>query len=102
LEKYPKVRINSPKDGSPYILNVSVQGVKGDDFQAALDRRGVCVSVKSACSAPGTPSRPVFAVSRDKKNAACSWRIGFSYYTEMAEIEGFLTAFDECYNEELK
>ena len=98
LRNYPNVRINSPNDGSPYILNLSVQGIKGSDFQAALDKRGVCVSVKSACSAPGTPSRPVFAVSRDKKNAMSSWRIGFSHLTELAEVESFLGIFNECYN----
>ena len=99
LEQYTKVRINSPKDGSPYILNLSVQGIKGGHFQAALDKHGVCVSVKSACSAQGTPSRPVFAISRDKKNAMCSWRISFSHCTEMADTEGFLSAFDACYKE---
>jgi len=99
LEQYPRVRINSPKEGSPYILNVSVQGIKGIEFQEMLDERGICVSVKSACSVPGTPSRPVFAVSRDKKNAVCSWRIGLSHCTKFEEVERFLKAFDECYNE---
>ena len=102
LEQYPRVRVNSPKEGSPYILNLSVQGIKGIDFQEMLDKRGICVSVKSACSVPGTPSRPVFAVSRDKKNAVCSWRVGFSHWTKTEEVEGFLKAFDECYNEKAK
>ena len=99
LAAYPGVRINSPKNAAPHILNVSVSGVKGTDFQAALDRRGVCVSVKSACSVSGTPSRAVFAVSRDRKNALSSWRISLSHLTTEEEISEFLTIFDECYKE---
>ncbi|MDR0381475.1 MAG: cysteine desulfurase [Oscillospiraceae bacterium] len=96
---YPRVRINSPADGSPYILNLSVQGVPGGAFQAALDRRGVCVSVKSACCVPDVPSRPVLAVSRDRKNARCSWRISLSHLTTREELDAFLEIFDVCYKE---
>lgn len=97
LKQYPKVRINSTLRSIPYILNLSVAGIKGNDFQKELAKRGVCVSVKSACSAPGTPSRPVFAVTRDKKNAMHSWRISLSHLTTQAEIEEFMIAFDQCY-----
>ena len=48
LSRYPKVRINSPANAVPHILNLSVQGVKGTVFQRELDAHGVCVSVKSA------------------------------------------------------
>lgn len=99
LSKYPLVRINSTSLASPYILNVSVKGVKAADFQAELDRRGVCVSTKSACSVPNTPSRPVYAVSGDKKNAMCSWRISLSHMTTYEEITEFLKIFDEIYRE---
>lgn len=95
--KYPKVHINSPADAVPQILNLSVQGVRGPAFQKALDECGVCVSVKSACSADGLPSRAVFAVSRDRKNALSSWRISLSHLTTDADIRGFLSAFDDCY-----
>ena len=67
LVKYPAVRINSPADAVPHILNLSVSGVKGTAFQKALAEQGVCVSVKLACSVEGTPSKAVYAVSRDRK-----------------------------------
>lgn len=41
LSRYPKVRINSPANAVPHILNLSVQGVKGTVFQRELDTRGV-------------------------------------------------------------
>lgn len=101
LSKYKKVRINSPQNAVPHILNLSVEGVKGRDFQKALDRHGVCVSVKSACSVENTPSRAVFAVSRSRKNALSSWRISLSHLTTREELQAFLAAFESCL-EELK
>ena len=99
LAKYPAVRINSPENAVPHILNLSVRGVKGTAFQRALGLHGVCVSVKSACSAEGTPSKAVFAVSRDRKNALSSWRISLSHLTTWEELQEFLQIFDSCYKE---
>jgi cysteine desulfurase len=98
LGKYPKVRINSPAGAVPHILNLSVAGVKGGTFQQALAQQGVCVSVKSACSVDGTPSKAVFAVSRDRKNALSSWRISLSHLTTQGEVDEFLQIFDACYH----
>lgn len=97
LRRYSLVRINSPETAVPHIINVSVTGIKGTRFQQALSEQGICVSVKSACSSDGMPSKAVFAVSRDRRNALSSWRISLSHLTTEEEIEGFLQAFDTCY-----
>ncbi|HHV13619.1 MAG TPA: cysteine desulfurase [Clostridiales bacterium] len=97
LLQYKKVRMNSTEYSVPHILNISVQGVKGGLFQEALEEEEICVSVKSACSVPNSPSRPVYAVSRDKKNALCSWRISLSHLTSQEELDCFLEAFGRCY-----
>lgn len=99
LSAYPKLRINSPAGAVPHILNLSVEGVRGVAAQRALSARGVCVSVKSACSVENTPSRAVYAVSHDRKNALNSWRISLSHRTTAAELDAFLSIFDECYRE---
>lgn len=99
MSEYPLVRINSPEDAIPHILNVSVKGVKASEFQKKLDENGVCVSVKSACSVPNTPSRAVYAVSRDRKNALSSWRISMNEKTTEREIAAFLQIFDHVYKE---
>ena len=57
----------------------------------------MCVSVKSACSVEGTPSKAVYAVSRDRKNALSSWRISLSHLTTHEELTEFLRAFARCY-----
>ena len=99
LSTYPLVRINSPDHAIPHVLNLSVRNVKGTVFQRELDAKGVCISVKSACSSDGLPSRAVFAVSRDRRNALSSWRISLSHLTTEDEIKAFLQAFDVCYRE---
>ena len=99
LARYPAVRINSPADAVPHILNVSVRGVKGTVFQRALAACDVCVSVKSACATDGGPSRAVYAVVRDRRDALSSWRISLSHRTTDEEIAGFLERFDRCYEE---
>ncbi|MDD6320777.1 MAG: cysteine desulfurase family protein [Oscillospiraceae bacterium] len=99
LARYPAVRFNSPETAVPHILNLSVQGVKGTAFQKALGQRGVCVSVKSACSTEGSPSKAVFAVSQDRRNALSSWRISLSHLTTQEELKEFLRIFEDCYRE---
>ena len=102
LAVYPKVAINSPEHAIPHILNLSVEGVRGAAMAAALDARGVCVSVKSACSVEGTPSRAVFAVSRNRQRAMNSIRISLSHLTTDEEISEFLDIFKTCYEEMTK
>jgi len=99
LNGYPKVRINSPTTGSPYLLNLSVTGIKAPIFQAALNQRGVYVSVKSACATDASPSRAVLGISGDRQNALSSWRVSFCHLTALAEVDAFLHAFDEIYRE---
>lgn len=102
LLKYKKVRINSTIFSIPHILNVSVQGVKASLFQEALEQEGICVSIKSACSVANAPSRPVYAVTKDKKNAMSSWRISISHLTTTQELNLFIEAFSRCYERLVK
>ncbi len=98
LLKFKKVRFNSTNRSIPHILNISVRGVKAAVFQKALEEEGICVSIKSACSVLNSPSRPVYAVTKDKKNAMCSWRISISHQTSPQDIKEFLQAFARCYD----
>lgn len=95
LAKIPQVRINSPADAVPHIINISVSGIKGEQMRELMDERGICISVKSACSVPNTPSRAVFAVSRDRKNALRSFRVSLSHLTTEKEVGEFLKALRE-------
>ena len=101
LEKIDGITINSPCGAVPHILNISVEGIRGSALRDKLSEHGVCVSVKSACSADGLPSRAVFAVSKSRKNALSSFRISLSHLTEKQELSDFISILKRCI-EELK
>ncbi|MFT8887986.1 MAG: cysteine desulfurase family protein [Ethanoligenens sp.] len=92
----PDIRINSTTCAVPYILNISLPGVRAEKMQQALAEQDICLSTKSACCAPGTVSRPVFALTKDKKAALSTLRISLSHLTTAEEIEAFLAAFGKC------
>ena len=95
LSDIREVRINSPENAIPHIFNLSVSGIKAAQMQQALDGRGICVSTKSACSVPNTPSRAVYAVTHDRKNALSSWRVSISHLTTEQELEALADAVKE-------
>ena len=88
----------------PHILNLSVKNVKGHRVSArAVRKRRLRVRSNPPCSADGLPSRAVFAVSRDRRNALSSWRISQRHLTTDAEIDAFLVRFSNaCYHELVK
>jgi cysteine desulfurase len=102
LSSYPRLVINSPVHAVPHILNVSLPGINTRRFLNELSDRSVCLSEKSACCAPGTPSRPVFAMSRDKKRALSTLRISLSHLTTEAETDTFLDHFGDVYRQQVK
>lgn len=99
LEKHKEVSINTMSQENPYILNISVNGIKATKFKEKLEEYGVCVSIKSACTVTITPSRIVMAMTHNKKRALASWRISLSHLTKEDEIEEFIEIFDKCYEE---
>lgn len=95
LSSVPAIEINSPDHAVPHILNLSVRGMRGDAIQAALDEKGICVSVKSACSVKGTPSKAVYAISHDRRRAMSSFRISLSHMTTEDDLACLLKALRE-------
>ena len=91
-----EVRINSTKESIPYTLNMSAKGIKAEAMRSALEEEGFAVSTKSACSVPNTPSRAVYAVSKDRKNAMSSFRVSLSYMTTKEEVVSFIEALTRC------
>lgn len=88
------VRIFSPQDSIPHILNIGVDGFKGAAMRDRLNAHGICVSVKSACSVENTPSRAVYAITKNRRQAMESFRLSLSYLTTEEEVQAFLEAFD--------
>lgn len=90
------IRINTPEEGSPYILNISIKGLNTNQLQYSLNEKEIYVATKSACCAPNTVSRPVYAITKDKKAALSTLRISLSHLTTKDELEQFLTAFQQA------
>ena len=99
LLSYDNVKINTVSKNNPYILNVSVNGIKAVDFKKKLEEYGVCISIKSACTVTITPYRIVMSMTHDRKRAFASWRISLSHLVTEEDIDKFLEIFDKCYKE---
>ncbi len=97
MKKYSDIKINTISNENPYILNISVMGVKAVDFKKKLEEYGVCISIKSACTVTITPSRIVMAMTHDRKRALSAWRISLSHLTTEEEIDEFLKIFERIY-----
>ena len=98
LSKYDNVFINSNEFSIPYVLNVSVVGIKPETMLHALEKYDIYISTQTACST-GTISKSVYALTNDEKRAKSSIRISLSYLTKESDIDYFLEKFDVCYKE---
>lgn len=96
FSRCPQVKINSTAQSVPFILNLSILGTKAELLQQALAEDGISVATKSACCAPNTVSRPVFALTKDKKAALSTLRISLSHLTTQQEIDTFLNSFNSA------
>ncbi|MDR0919636.1 MAG: cysteine desulfurase [Oscillospiraceae bacterium] len=89
------ITINSPENGSPYILNVSVEGVKSEVMLHFLESKEIYVSSGSACS-----KGKVSGVLREfgVKNPDFSIRISLSDESTKNDLRTLIKAIDEGYN----
>lgn len=75
---------------SPYILNMSLKDKKPEIVMEQLEKAGYCISGKSACCSVSSPSRPVYALTKSRKAAASTLRVGLSHWTTKEELKGFI------------
>jgi len=85
------IRLNS-FEGNPYINNFSLKDVPGGDMVKYLSSKGICISQKSACSIPQTPSKVINAIYHDKQRALTSFRISLSENNTKEEINALVEA----------
>ncbi|MBN2220696.1 MAG: aminotransferase class V-fold PLP-dependent enzyme, partial [Vallitaleaceae bacterium] len=97
---YPQVMLHS-QPNYPFLLNLSVLGIKSVEMKDALDEKGICLSVRSACSSENSPSRMVQQLSGNRKAATSSIRISLSHLTTQAHIDALKQAFHACYTERI-
>ena len=97
LATYSKVAMNNTTNSIPYTLNFSIEGIKSTDIQKKLEENDIYVSTKTSCCPIMTPSKLVYALTKDKNKASSSIRVSLSHLTTQQEIEIFISTFDKIY-----
>ncbi len=99
LSQYKDVHINTTKYSLPHIINFSILGSKSLQFSDLLQEKGIYLSTKTSCCPVNTPSKLVYALTRNKALASSSLRLSLSHLNTQEDIETFKTAFDTIYKE---
>ncbi|WP_073017892.1 cysteine desulfurase family protein [Clostridium intestinale] len=90
LKGIENIKINSPQKEniSPYILNVSFTGIRGEVLLHALEENGIFVSTGSACSSRGGKESHVLkALGLDYKDIDGAIRFSFSRFNTLEEVD---------------
>ena len=89
------VKINSPLDACPFILNISVTGYRSETLLHFLDAKGIYVSSGSAC-AKGEQSYVLSALGLNKSHSDSALRLSFSRDNTKEDIDFTLEALKEA------
>ena len=95
LEKLDGVKINSPDNALPYIINASIGAVPSQVSVNYLSSRGVYVSAGSACS-KGHRSDVLVSMGLSPERIDSAIRLSMSYETTKEEIDYALSAIKSC------
>lgn len=94
LAEVDNISVNSPDDGSPYVVNISAEGKRSEIMLHFLESKGIYVSSGSACS-KGQQSGVLGQFRIMGKRADSALRISMSAETTEAELDEFVTALSD-------
>ena len=83
------VQVNSPKDCLPYIINISVLGIKSETMLHHLASKGVYISSSSAC-AKGQRSYVLKAMKLSDQRIDSALRISFSKFNTKEDVDALI------------
>lgn len=89
LQAIDDISVNSPIDALPYIINISVAGIRSETMLHHLEESGVYVSSSSAC-AKGKRSYVLEAMGLSDDRIDSSLRISFSRYNTTDDIDALI------------
>ncbi len=89
-----EIRINSSEQGSPYIINFSVPGIRSEIMLHFLESKEIYVSSGSACS-KGAKSGVLSAYQIPDDLADCAIRVSISAETTEEELSALCNAIEE-------
>ncbi len=97
LNQLDGVTVNSPTDALPYIINISVEGIRSETMLHHLEKSGVYVSSSSACS-KGKRSYVLEAMGLPDDRIDSSLRISFSKYNNKDDIDALINGLQSGIN----
>jgi cysteine desulfurase len=89
LTEIDGITLNSPEDALPYIINLSVGGIRSETMLHHLERYGVYLSSSSAC-AKGKRSYVLSAMGLGDDRVDSSLRVSFSKYSDRGDIDALI------------
>ena len=89
LQAVNAISVNSPIDALPYIINISVEGIRSETMLHHLEENDVYVSSSSAC-AKGKRSYVLEAMGLPDDRIDSSLRISFSRYNTTEDIDALV------------
>lgn len=91
----PCVKINSPEDAIPYILNISILGLPSQPIVNFMSEKGIYISAGSACKM-GHRSPVLTAMGLSPQRIDCAVRISLSRYNTEEEVDCLIKAINEA------
>lgn len=92
----PFIRVNSPADGVPYIINLSCRGFLGENVVHFLESKEIYVSQGSACSSKKARSHSVLGrLGYDEPAVMGALRISFGVENTVEEVDQLMDALAE-------
>lgn len=98
LEQIPGVRLNGhPTKRLPGIVSLTFSAISGAELMMLMDRAGICVSTRAACSAASRePSHVLTSVGLSRAEADGTIRISLSDKTTREELDITAAAIKEA------
>lgn len=93
LKALDDVTLNSPASALPYIINISVTGIRSETMLHHLEQSEVYVSSSSAC-AKGKRSYVLAAMGLSDDRIDSSIRISFSKYNTRSDIDALIKGLE--------
>ena len=97
LSSMEGIKINSPEDASPFVLNFSVLGIRSETMLHHLAAKGVYVSSGSACS-KGAKSHVLSSMGLSDDIIDSAIRVSFSKHNTLSDCDALIEGITEGMN----
>ena len=101
LREIDGVSINSSDDALPYIVNLSLEGLRSETVLNLLSSMGIYISSGSAC-AKGHKSYVLTAMGLSDRQIDSSLRVSLSRFTTEEELDYFIIGIKKAMNTIMK